>query len=80
MGVMTISVDDETEAKFRKAAAERHNGRKGYLGDAITEAMNKWLEKKEQKRISEEAISLMEKGFNMGKKLYKNRDDLYERA
>lgn len=79
MGVMTVSMDDEIEAKFRKLAAERYGIRKGYLGDALSEAVSQWLREGQQKEIAERAIKLMEKGFYMGKKLYRTRDDIYDR-
>ena len=39
MGIITVSVDDKVEKEFRKIAMEEYKGRKGFLGDAITEAM-----------------------------------------
>jgi len=45
----SIKVDDEVEAKFRSAAAEKFKGRKGYFRAAITEAVNNWLEEKGRK-------------------------------
>ena len=49
MTVITINVDDEVEAEFRKKSAEIYGFKKGYLGDAITEAMKKWLEEKKRR-------------------------------
>lgn len=79
MGIITISVEDEVEARFRKWAAERFRNKKGFLGNAVTEAMKDKLKENEQKKIAEEAIALMNKGLKLGFKGYKSRDELYER-
>ncbi len=79
MTTITISVDSSVEQEFRKRAAEAYEGRKGYLGDAITEAMEKWLAERKQKEITQKALELWKKGHNFGKLLYKKRDELYAR-
>ncbi len=79
MGVITVSMDDETEARFRKRAVEKLSKKKGYLGEAITEAVNKWLEEEEGKAATDELMRIMDKGFHMGRKLYTKREDLYDR-
>ena len=79
MGTITINVDDEVEARFRKTAGEQYSNKKGYLGDAITEAMRKWLSEKEQKEIAERQIKLMEKGLYSLKGWKFNREEIYDR-
>jgi len=37
------------------------------------------LKKEEQEEITERQIELLSKGFNLGKKLYSERNDLYAR-
>jgi hypothetical protein len=52
---------------------------KGYLERAVTEAIQRWIYEKRQEKIAEEALKLLETGFDFGKRLYKDRSDLYER-
>jgi hypothetical protein len=52
MGTITISVDNETERKFREVAIRVHGKRKGALGEATTEALNLWVKEKMQEEIS----------------------------
>ena len=79
MGTITVNVDDDIEGRFREVAGMAYHKKKGYLGKAITEAMKYWIYEKRQKEISERQLKLIERGFNFGGKLYKSRDDLYER-
>ncbi|GAB6102457.1 hypothetical protein JCM16138_16800 [Thermococcus atlanticus] len=50
MGVITISVDDDVERKFRKLVAEKYGRIRGALGVAVTEAMRLWIEKVEREK------------------------------
>jgi len=77
MGTITISVNDDVERKFRKAAGNKYGRRKGYLGNAVTEAMKIWI--KAEDRNVKNAVELLEKGHNSGGLLYKTRDELHER-
>lgn len=77
MGTITVNVDDDVERKFRKAASAKYGKRKGYLGEAITDAMQTWL-KAESSNVRK-AFELLEKGHNSGGLTYKSRDELYER-
>ncbi len=77
MTTITVNVDDEIYGKFRKFAAER-NGKKGFLGDALTEAMQKELKENEQEAAKKRLLELARKGFKLGFKGYKCRDELYE--
>ncbi len=79
MGTMTISIDNDVEQQFRALAQKIYSKKKGYLGNAVTSAMKKWIEEMTQKQISEREIKLLEKGFDMGELKFKSRDDLYER-
>jgi len=79
MGIITVNIKDEVEKEFRAVARIVHGGEKGYLEEAVTNAMRGWVEEKRQEKIAERELKLLEKGFNFGKKLYKARDELHER-
>ena len=79
MGTITVNIKDKVEREFRAVASSAHEGEKGYLEEAVTEAMQRWIEEKRQEKIAEEALKLIEQSFNFGKRLYKDRSDLYER-
>jgi predicted transcriptional regulator len=48
MATITVNVDDDVYEVFRKIASEEKRGKKGFLGDTITEAMKRYSEKQEQ--------------------------------
>jgi hypothetical protein len=80
MGTITISIDDETEERFRKAAKKKLGERKGYLGKATTEALECWIRMQSQAEIAHDALTLLESGYHVGKQLYADRKDLYDRT
>ncbi len=80
MAIITISVDDEVEKKFRETAKRVIGDRKGFLGRAVTEAMSLWMKEKSQAEIARTAMELMEKEYHLGKRLYSDRKDLHERT
>ena len=77
MATITVNVNDDVEKRFRKMAGSRYGKRKGYLGEAVTEAMETWI-KSESSNVKK-AIELLEKGHHGGGLLYKSRDELHER-
>lgn len=79
MGTITVNIEDEVEKEFRKIASEEYKGKKGFLGDAITEAMKEWIREKEQEEITEREIAILKKGFRLGKLMYKKKEELYAR-
>lgn len=79
MGTVTVSINDEIEKKFRAVAGKLYSRKKGYLGKAITEAMQKWIDEKKQKEIAEEELKVLERGFEMGRLRIKTRAEIYER-
>ena len=79
MGTITVNIKDEIEKEFKAVARITHGGEEGYLEKAVIEAMQRWLEEKRQEKIAGEALKLIEQGFDFGKRLYKDRSDLYER-
>ncbi len=80
MGTITISLNNETEHKLRELAEKTFGKRKGYLGEAVTEAIEKWAGEKQQKEIAERELKVLEKGYFLGKRLYKDRGELHERS
>jgi hypothetical protein len=80
MGTITISVDDDTEQRFRDAAKKKLGERKGYLGKATTEALETWIRIQSQEVIARDALSLLETGYHVGRRTSTERKDLYDRA
>lgn len=79
MGTVTISIDDDTEARFRSYVYKEYGKSKGVLGQAIKEAIDKWIREKKQENIAKEALIDLKKGHDLGKLLYKKREELYDR-
>jgi len=79
MGTITVNVSDDVEKEFRKLVSSIRGARKGELGKALTEAMQKWVYEKKQEKIAQEALKLLDLKFNFGKRLYRDRDELHER-
>lgn len=80
MTTITINVDDEVEKKFRETARTVIGDRKGFLGRAITDAMELWIREKTQERIARTALELMSREHHFGKCLSTSRKDLHERT
>ncbi|MCL7416168.1 MAG: hypothetical protein M8349_08970 [ANME-2 cluster archaeon] len=78
MGTMTINVNDDVEKMFRKVAASVYGKKKGSLGRAISDAMQKWLDDVHQKEIAKNELKLLNTGFSMGKVTF-TRDEVHER-
>ena len=79
MGTITICIDDEIERQFRQVARETLGEKKGYLGKATAEAIENWVQDKEQDAIAQEALRLMSEDWYLGKRLYKTRQDIHDR-
>ena len=79
METITINVERKTKETFKDTVRREYGLRKGQLGRAVNEALIKWIEEKKQTSIAKRQMKLMEKGFNLGFKGYKNRAELYER-
>ena len=47
MGILTVSVDDDVEKKFRELVERKYGKIRGALGVAVTEAMKLWIKKVE---------------------------------
>ena len=79
MGTIAVNINDDVEKEFKAVASIAHGGEEGYLEKAVTEAMQRWIYEKRQKKIAARELKLLEQGFDFGKKLYKTRDELHER-
>jgi len=79
MGTITININDDVEKRFRALAWELYPEKKGYIGKAVTCALQKWIDEITQKKISDRELKLLEKGFKMGQLGFKSREELYER-
>lgn len=79
MGTITVNVKDDVEKEFRDLVRSVLGTKKGDLGKALNEAMRKWVYEKKQEEIAQEALKLLEQGFDFGKRLYRDRSELYER-
>jgi predicted transcriptional regulator len=77
--IITVSVDAEVEQKFRRTAKAVHGKKKGYLGKALTDAMERWTKEREQMDTVAATLALLDKGMNLGSVKYKHRDELHER-
>jgi hypothetical protein len=77
--VITVSVDAQVEEKFRKTARAIHGKKRGYLGRALTDAMENWTREKEQTDSVVATLQLLDEGINLGGLKYKNRDELHDR-
>ena len=80
MATITVNVDDEVYKRFRQLASEEKGGKKGFLGDAITEAMSKFVHENAAEAARQRLREKLRHGYNLGgfKEGFK-REDLYER-
>lgn len=80
MATITVNVDDEVYERFRKLASDEHNGKKGFLGDTITEAMKKFVQENEADAARQRLREKLRRGYNLGTwKQGFDRDLLYDR-
>jgi hypothetical protein len=78
MGTITVNVEDKVEKRFREVASTVFGKRKGYLGKALTIAMQTWTEEK-RKTAELRAFDMLKTGLNLGGIKYKKRKELHER-
>ena len=80
MTTITVNVDDEVYEKFRLLASGARNGKKGFLGDAITETMQKYVRENEAEAAKQRLLATARRGYRLGvwKEGFK-REELYDR-
>jgi hypothetical protein len=76
---LTFSVNAEIERKFRKVARAAKGSKKGYLGRALTDAMDKWTKEMEGSDTVAAAMALLDQGVDLGGMKYGHRDELHGR-
>ena len=80
MTTITVEVDDDVYRNFIRLAAEAKNGKKGFLGDAITDAMKSYAGETKRKGAVVRLFARIRKGYNL--RAWKNgfdRDALYDK-
>lgn len=76
---LTFSVNADVERRFRQVARVAGGSKKGYLGRALTDAMEKWTKEMEGADAVAAAMALLDRGVDMGGIRYGRRDELHER-
>lgn len=80
MATITINISDEMAKAFRETVKRKLGERKGMLGKAIEEAVEKWVEEENQTKIAERQIAMMRKGLYSLKGWKFNREEIYDRV
>lgn len=80
MGVMTISMKKKDEENIRNLARKIYGNKKGAISRVISEAVKQRINEIEQEELRKRALYLLNNSKNLGKKYWKNREDLYDRA
>ncbi len=73
---ITVNITEKILNEFREKAALRYGKRKGYLGKAVTEAMDQWMRNLDS-NIEAESFKMLKESIKMKKWKFK-REDLYE--
>jgi hypothetical protein len=76
---ITVNVRAEVEEKFRRVASSKGGKKKGYLGRALTEAMERWAEEEEETDSIAQTLRLLDEGLDLRGLKYARRDELHER-
>jgi len=76
---ITVNVEEDVEKRFRRVAASTHGKNKGYLGRALTEAMETWARAMEAKNSVASTMKLLDEGLDLGGVKYRRREELHER-
>lgn len=76
---ITVNVRADVEERFRRVAASTHGRKKGYLGRALTEAMDKWTREKEESDTVAQTLRLLDQGLELDGLRYRHREELHER-
>lgn len=76
---LTVNVRADIEARFRRIAASTQGRKKGYLGRALTEAMDNWATEKEENDAVAQTLMLLDEGLELNGLRYRRREELHER-
>ncbi|MCW6159749.1 MAG: hypothetical protein LVQ95_01510 [Candidatus Micrarchaeales archaeon] len=76
--IITISVNEESEGKFRRLAILKYGKRKGALGKALTEAIDDWVRELQEADLTEKTLKLLKRGVAIKRKWKFNREELYD--
>jgi len=76
---LTFNVNTDVEEKFRKVARATKGSKKGYLGKALTDAMEKWTKEMEGADSVASAMAVLDDGIDLGGLKRWSRDELHER-
>lgn len=76
MGTITINIDEKTEKRFRENVKRKYGKKKGSLGAAVAEALNKW---NNEQADFEFTLQLLDNATDRGGYQYESRDELHSR-
>ncbi len=79
IGELRVRVSKDIHDRFKQVVKETVGPTREDYKKSVLEAINNWCNEKQQKHIAAHGLALLEKGFDMGKMTYENRDELYER-
>ena len=74
-----MTLEDKDEKVLRMIAQEKYHGKKGSLARVVSDSLKLLAKESEKQMARESLIKAMEKGHYFGRKLYKTRDELYDR-
>ncbi len=74
-----MSLPEEIEEAIRRVAAERFGGGKGSIAMAIAEAVREKYLVPEEEALKWRMLDRLKRGWDMGGRTYKSRDELYDR-
>ena len=78
MGVITISLEEESENKLRELAIMKYGKRKGYMSKALVDAISCLSESVKEDTAEERLMKYAETGLHLGKiNSKKLREDIY---
>lgn len=80
MGNVTISLEDKKERLLRELAREKYGNKKGSLSKVTGEALKALADSSAKNRAMQRQLKWLERGFDLGKILVKNRDEIYEKS
>ncbi|MBI4174264.1 MAG: hypothetical protein HY517_01355 [Candidatus Aenigmarchaeota archaeon] len=79
MGVITLSIDEESEKLLRKLT-EEEGGKKGDMSKIVGDAIKRISDEKKQREIAERQKKMSEKGlYSLPKNWKFKRDEIYDR-